>query len=70
MPYFPDELRKSVIFLGYMSQSGKEEFAGSGFLVRLGHEDSTYVVTAAHVIDKIKEKSRSNDLHVRMRVNL
>jgi hypothetical protein len=67
--YVPDEVRKSVVFLGYKNMDGMYEFAGTGFFVSriIGKEGPTfipsqgrgfsYLVTAKHVIDGIRDKN-------------
>lgn len=65
----PKEIRKGVVFLGYRDDSGVEHFAGTAFYVSrtiavgLGF---TYLVTARHVIDGIRNKGQEPVL---MRVN-
>jgi hypothetical protein len=72
---FPPELLKCVVFLGYKDQDGKHHLVGSGFwLSRAGPADLTdqyrpsYLATAAHVIEKIRNKAA--DCRVWVRVNL
>jgi hypothetical protein len=72
--YFPPDLLKCVVFLGYKDQAGKFHFAGSAFWVsRTGPDDikneyrPAYLATAAHVIDEIRRKAADN--RVWMRVN-
>lgn len=74
MAYFPLELLKCVVFLGYRDPFGKHEFAGSAFWVsRAGPDDikneyrPAYLVTAAHVIEKVSKEA--SDERVWMRVN-
>ena len=74
LAYFPPDLLKCVVFLGYKDQDGKFHFAGSAFWVsRAGPEDikneyrPAYLATAAHVIDEIWK--RAADKRVWIRVN-
>lgn len=73
MAYFPAELLKCVVFLAYKDQEGKPHFAGSAFWVsRAGPKDTpeyrpAYLVTAAHVVDKIR--SDGADKRVWVRIN-
>jgi hypothetical protein len=73
MAYFPAELLKCVVFLGYKDQDEKFHFAGSAFWVsRAGPEDikneyrPAYLVTAAHVIDKVQTSGVGNRVWVRI----
>lgn len=73
MAYFPPDLLKCVAFLGYKDQVGEFHFAGSAFWVsRAGPEDikdeyrPAYLVTAAHVIDKIQTDGAGRRVWVRM----
>jgi hypothetical protein len=73
MAYFPAELLKCVVFLGYKDQDEKFHFAGSAFWVsRAGPEDikneyrPAYLVTAAHVIDKVQTSGVGNRAWVRI----
>jgi hypothetical protein len=63
----PNEVRKCVVFLAYDSPADGEVLAGTGFF--LGVQDSgclfPYLVTAAHVIEGIKEKGFS-EIYVRV----
>ncbi|HLX43605.1 MAG TPA: hypothetical protein VKR43_09235 [Bryobacteraceae bacterium] len=55
----PDIIRKSIAFIGYSEISGKKYLAGTAFFVsRLikGQDGLGYLVTAKHVIDKIRDK--------------
>lgn len=73
MAYFPPQLLKCVVFIGYRDQDGEYHFAGSGFWVsRSGPGDLrdhrlAYCVTAWHVIQKVKEGAK--DGRVWLRVN-
>jgi hypothetical protein len=76
LPYFPPHLLDCVCFLGYIDQTETERVAGSAFWVcraatdELRHElKFAYLVTAAHVIDDIKNKSPIGDESVRVCVN-
>ena len=59
----PDEIRKSVCFISTQEISGEEVFRGTAFMVSrtnavetpFGNLGYAYVVTAKHVIDKIKD---------------
>jgi hypothetical protein len=57
----PDEMRKCVVFVGYRNREGVHCFAGTAFFVSrelIGLQKSfMYVVTAKHVIDKIRDKN-------------
>jgi hypothetical protein len=73
LAYFPPDLLKCVAFLGYKDQVGEFHFAGSAFWVsRAGPEDikdeyrPAYLVTAAHVIDKIQTDGAGRRVWVRM----
>src|SRR5262245_38299104 len=68
----PDEIRKCVAFLTYRRGSGKEVAAATAFFVRLATELNdgrgfAYLVTAAHVIDGIRDRHARE---VNVRVNL
>lgn len=72
MAYFPDELLKCVVFVGYKDGKGNYQLAGSGFWIsRPGPEDikdihrPAYFVTAKHVIAQIKKESSGNDIPLR-----
>jgi hypothetical protein len=74
MAYFPDQLLKCVTFVGYKDQYGEPHLAGSGFWIsRPGPNDVehmhrlAYFVTAAHVLDRVKEAS--TDRRVWLRAN-
>ena len=75
MPYFPDELRKCVVFLGYKTKTGEERFAGSAFWISRplnkgsDMDRAAYLVTAAHVIDDVEKECAPNDKSVRVRLN-
>jgi hypothetical protein len=71
--YFPPDLLKCVVFLGYKDQAGKFHFAGSAFWVsRTGPDDikneyrPAYRATAAHVIDEIRRKVADNRVWIRV----
>jgi hypothetical protein len=71
--YFPLDLLKCVVFLGYKDQDGKFHFAGSAFwLSRAGPEDikneyrPAYLGTAAHVIAEIRRKGADNRVWIRV----
>lgn len=73
MAYFPPDLLKCVIFLGYKDQAGKFHFAGSAFWVsRAGPDDikseyrPAYLTTAAHVIDEIWKRGTDKRVWVRL----
>lgn len=65
----PDEMRKCVVFIQYRST---EEFrlAGTGFFVSVPSSIPerwyVYLITAKHVIKKIKEKSIDNKVYIRI----
>lgn len=74
MAYFPEELLKCVTFVGYKDQHGEHHLSGSGFWVTRADPNDpeqkhrlAYFVTAAHVIDKVRESSA--DKRVWLRVN-
>ena len=51
----PDEIKKCVVFLGYQLANGEFKFAGTALFLGSevnGHQ-SSYLVTARHVIDNI-----------------
>jgi hypothetical protein len=59
----PDEIRKCVAFIGYRDQSGMPRLAGTVFFIGKELDDiglpdraAVYMVTAQHVIDKIRDK--------------
>jgi len=55
----PQEVMKSVVFVGCKDLSGNEYFYGTAVLISRAHVGGVtfcYFVTARHVIDKIKEK--------------
>lgn len=56
----PDEIRKCVVFVGYKNTDGIYELAGTAFYVARPIEGTdkgfTYLVTAKHIIDKIRDK--------------
>lgn len=59
----PQEVQKCVAFVGYRLASGEEKVGGSAFFVFKLSEDQTqiplgfrYVVTAAHCIERIRDK--------------
>lgn len=59
--YVPDEVRKCVVFVGYKSRDGAYQLAGTGFFISRHSElvedfGFTYLVTAKHVIDGIRDK--------------
>ena len=73
MAYFPPDLLKCVAFLGYKDQGEEFHFAGSAFWVsRAGPDDikdeyrPAYLVTAAHVIDKVRADGSDSRVWVRM----
>jgi hypothetical protein len=74
LAYFPNELLKCVTFIGYKDQCGERHLAGSGFWVTRPDPHDVehthrlaYFVTAAHVIDKVKQSSA--DQRVWLRAN-
>ena len=75
MPYIPSDLLRCVVFIGYEDQDGHERFAGSGFWVSEGDLNSpreswpTYLTTAAHVIDQVRNNSPVGSVRVRIRMN-
>jgi len=55
----PQEVLKSVVFVGYEDLAGNPYFGGSAVLIsraRIAGKLFTYLVTAKHVIDEIKDK--------------
>jgi hypothetical protein len=76
LPYIPEQILGCVVFVGYEDTAGVERFAGTAFWVSRpgpeGIEDkfrTTYLVTAAHVIENIKRSLPPNGQRVRIRVN-
>jgi hypothetical protein len=72
MAFFPQELLKCVTFVGYRDQNEQYNLAGSGFWVTRqdpcnARHRLAYFVTAAHVIDKVRESSA--DRRVWLRAN-
>ncbi len=67
----PDSIRKCVVFLAYESHADGEVLAGTAFLLAFSPSDSiadkprTYLITAAHVINGIKQKG-ANKVIVRV----
>jgi hypothetical protein len=57
----PDEIRKCVAFLGYKNEDGIHCFAGTAFFVAREIKGTQisfqYIVTAKHVIDKIRDRN-------------
>ncbi len=71
----PDEIRKSVVFLGYSEKVkgddsiGKPILKGTGFFVGVENDDNgklLYLVTAHHIIAKIKEQELSDRIVIRI----
>lgn len=62
----PDDIRKCVLFIGYKSSEKEYSMLGSGFLFGFNLNVPQFVVTAKHIIDKIKSK---NLVHVCFRIN-
>jgi hypothetical protein len=67
VPYIPQELLKSVVFLGYKDNQGNFCFLGSAFWVArlaLDRFDQphrlAYLVTAAHNVQKARDESADN----------
>jgi hypothetical protein len=57
----PDKIRKCVMFVGYKEHNGIHKFAGTAFIVLrpiegITGQGFTYIVTAKHVLDKIRDK--------------
>lgn len=54
----PDEVRKSVVFIGFRKADGSMQLAGSGFFLgkekEEGRADPVFLVTAKHVLDGIR----------------
>lgn len=76
LPYIPPQLLGCVVFVGYEDSAGKEHFAGTAFWIsRPGPEDikerfrTTYLVTAAHVLENIQKNTSPNYQRIRIRVN-
>ena len=65
----PDEIRKSVFFVCYKTASGTS-LAGTAFLMGVPLEKSnlisSYIVTAKHIIDAIRDKSIDQKVYLRM----
>ncbi|MGB8507152.1 MAG: hypothetical protein WCD76_01995, partial [Pyrinomonadaceae bacterium] len=67
--YVPSEVRRAVVFLGYQTQDGVHRLAGTAFFVArfVGNDKPqfvgthgkgfTYLITAKHVIDGIRDKN-------------
>lgn len=57
----PEEARKCVVFIGFRNADGMYEVRGTAFFVSRAVEGLNrsfgYVITAKHVIDKIRDKS-------------
>lgn len=55
----PDLIRKCVVFIGYETSGGARQLAGTGFFVSRhilgGSYHFSYIVTAKHVIDAIRD---------------
>jgi hypothetical protein len=73
LAYFPNELLKCVVFIGYKNEKDEYKFMGSGFwVVRSVPDDLTndwrpvYLVTAAHVIMDIKNKTGGDKVWLRI----
>jgi hypothetical protein len=64
----PQEVMKSVVFVGYKPYAGSETVSGTAFIIaRKGdHLQFVYLVTARHVIDGIRDKGLDS---VYIRVN-
>lgn len=64
----PDNVRKSVVFLGYQMHSGEMRLAGSAFFLGTeidgGQATDVFLVTAKHVIEGIR-KLGLLDVHIR-----
>jgi len=76
LAYVPNEILKCVLFLGYKDAEGKHVVQGTAFWVsREGPDDireeyrPVYLVTAGHVIEKIRERSLADDQGVWISVN-
>lgn len=70
----PDEIRKCVCFVGYEMASGEKVLAGTAFFLSHSNQSSpdrrrSCVVTAKHVIDKIKDKG-INSIWLRLNLKL
>ena len=68
----PDEIRMCVCFLGYQTQTGEQCYGGTAFFVTrpletLKDRSFGYLVTARHVIEKIKDARADSVL---LRLNL
>lgn len=50
----PSEVLKCVVFIGYANIDDEYFYAGTGVL--MSHNSVTYVVSARHVIDGIRDK--------------
>jgi hypothetical protein len=65
----PDEIRKSVFFVCYKT-TNSIKLAGTAFIVgvALGESNlfSTYIITAKHVIEAIRDKSIDQKVYLRM----
>src|SRR5215204_1208625 len=67
----PDEIRTCVGFLGYINAQGQRMLAGTAFFIGYEVEDGggaafIYLITAKHVIDKVRDKGAST---VEVRLN-
>src|ERR1043165_651403 len=68
----PDEVRKCVVFVGYRDADGVPRFAGTAFFVVRSSTVApgigfVSIVTAKHVIDKIRDKNATVLIRVNFR---
>src|SRR5689334_18984245 len=65
----PDEIRKCVAFLTYYPEPGKEIAAATAFFlyIRIGLTGGfTYLVTASHVIEKLRHEKKISEVFIRL----
>jgi hypothetical protein len=64
----PDEVRKCVVFLMYRDKNQALNFAGTAFFVGIQNEmySFPYLITAKHVIVKIKQESSDGNVYIRI----
>lgn len=69
----PDEIRKCVVFIAHIDKEGKKILRGTGFFISIPLPDKSanfiYLVTARHIIAKIKQDSLAIDNKIWIRIN-
>lgn len=68
----PEEIKKSVCFVCYLTKKGNKKLVGTGFFISLPMESNpnyvfVYLVTAKHVI--VKAEKSSSDGNIWLRIN-